>query len=169
MICLFPTDTSALLRAPQQISPGVYRISLVVTDSQGRRCETPESLTLEVCQCDSRDTCGTPVPTKTPSTENGKRSSWRLGPAAIGLLLLGLLMLLCEYAKASLCLYPVPAPTSAELHAARAVHLCNCLRGKAGGKWHFLGELEMFKVNMPIVYTYHTAKQLSYSKASHIN
>ncbi|XP_003356439.2 desmoglein-3 [Sus scrofa] len=87
-------DTSALLRAPQQISPGVYRISLVVTDSQGRRCETPESLTLEVCQCDSRDTCGTPVPTKTPSTENGKTSSWRLGPAAIGLLLLGLLMLL---------------------------------------------------------------------------
>uniref|UniRef100_A0A8D0MPE3 Desmoglein 3 n=1 Tax=Sus scrofa TaxID=9823 RepID=A0A8D0MPE3_PIG len=87
-------DTSALLRAPQQISPGVYRISLVVTDSQGRRCETPESLTLEVCQCDSRDTCGTPVPTKTPLTENGKTSSWRLGPAAIGLLLLGLLMLL---------------------------------------------------------------------------
>lgn len=87
-------DTSALLRAPQQISPGVYRISLVVTDSQGRRCETPESLTLEVCQCDSRDTCGTPVPTKMPSTENGKTSSWRLGPAAIGLLLLGLLMLL---------------------------------------------------------------------------
>ncbi|XP_047649998.1 desmoglein-3 [Phacochoerus africanus] len=87
-------DTSALLRAPQQISPGVYRISLVVTDSQGRRCETPESLTLEVCQCDSRDICGTPVPTKTPWTENGKRSSWKLGPAAIGLLLLGLLMLL---------------------------------------------------------------------------
>uniref|UniRef100_A0A8C3YMR9 Desmoglein 3 n=1 Tax=Catagonus wagneri TaxID=51154 RepID=A0A8C3YMR9_9CETA len=87
-------DTSALLRAPQPISPGVYRISLVVTDSQGRRCETPESLTLEVCQCDSRNTCAALVPTPNPGTGDKERSSWRLGPAAIGLLLLGLLMLL---------------------------------------------------------------------------
>ncbi|XP_010975530.2 desmoglein-3 [Camelus dromedarius] len=86
--------TSALLRAPQQVSPGVYRISLVVTDGQGRRCETPESLTLEVCQCDNRNTCSrTVTPTKAPWIRRDQ-SSWRLGPAAIGLLLLGLLMLL---------------------------------------------------------------------------
>nr|XP_012638009.1 desmoglein-3 [Microcebus murinus] len=86
--------TSALLKAQQQISPGVYKISLVITDSQNNQCETPESLTLEVCQCDNRDTCGTYVPNRDPGVKYGKPASGRLGPAAIGLLLLGLLLLL---------------------------------------------------------------------------
>ncbi|KAL2778185.1 desmoglein-3 preproprotein [Daubentonia madagascariensis] len=86
--------TSALLRAQQQVSPGVYRISLVITDSQDNRCETPESLTLEVCQCDNRDTCGTYDPSKDPGIKYRKPASGRMGPAAIGLLLLGLLLLL---------------------------------------------------------------------------
>ncbi|XP_045383176.1 desmoglein-3 [Lemur catta] len=86
--------TSALLKAQQQVSPGVYRISLVITDSQNNWCETPESLTLEVCQCDNRDTCGTYNPNRNPGAKYGTPASGRLGPAAIGLLLLGLLLLL---------------------------------------------------------------------------
>ncbi|KAI4565051.1 hypothetical protein MJG53_021088, partial [Ovis ammon polii x Ovis aries] len=83
--------TSALLTAPQPVSPGVYRISVVVTDSEGRRCETPESLTLEVCQCDYRDICRNAPPTSSPHTI---REGSRMGAAAIGLLFLGLLLLL---------------------------------------------------------------------------
>ncbi|XP_042531098.1 desmoglein-3 [Dipodomys spectabilis] len=83
-------DTSALLRAQQQISPGVYTVPLVVTDNQHRQCEMPESLTLTVCQCDERGACGK----ADPSRELRNPSTWRLGPAAIGLILLGLLLLL---------------------------------------------------------------------------
>nr|XP_055224252.1 desmoglein-3 isoform X2 [Gorilla gorilla gorilla] len=86
--------TSALLRAQEQIAPGVYHISLVLTDSQNNRCEMPGSLTLEVCQCDNRGICGTSYPTTSPGTRYGRPHSGRLGPAAIGLLLLGLLLLL---------------------------------------------------------------------------
>ncbi|XP_017713530.1 PREDICTED: desmoglein-3 [Rhinopithecus bieti] len=86
--------TSALLRAQEQIAPGVYHISLVLTDSQNNRCEMPGSLTLEVCQCDNRGVCGTSSPTTWPGTRYSRPHSGRLGPAAIGLLLLGLLLLL---------------------------------------------------------------------------
>lgn len=94
-----PTATSARLTAPQPVSPGVYRISVVVTDSEGRRCEAPESLTLEVCECDYRDVCQSVYPTNVPDTRIGERSG-RMGAAAIGLLFLGLLLLLCEYPRA---------------------------------------------------------------------
>ncbi|XP_057359966.1 desmoglein-3 isoform X2 [Manis pentadactyla] len=87
--------TSALLSTQQQpIPPGTYRVSLAVTDPQDRRCETPESLALEVCQCDSRDACETYDPSTDPDVLHGERSWAKLGPAAIGLLLLGLLLLL---------------------------------------------------------------------------
>ncbi|KAM8950020.1 desmoglein-3 [Lycaon pictus] len=86
--------TSALLNAQQQLSPGEYTISLTVTDSQDRQCETPESLTLEVCQCDNRDICRSSNGNKDHERLDGKRPSGRLGSAAIGLLLLGLLLLL---------------------------------------------------------------------------
>ena len=95
-----PTATSALLTAPQPVSPGVYRISIVVTDSEGRRCEAPESLTLEVCQCDYRDICQRPHPPTTTNPIIGEGSG-RMGAAAIGLLFLGLLLLLCEYVDGS--------------------------------------------------------------------
>ncbi|XP_073926194.1 desmoglein-3 isoform X2 [Castor canadensis] len=86
-------DTSALLNAQQKVSPGVYRVSLLVADNQDRQCETPEILTLNVCRCDDRGTCGSSNPSRDPQVIYEK-SSWRLGPAAIGLLLLGLLLLL---------------------------------------------------------------------------
>ncbi|XP_037661502.1 desmoglein-3 [Choloepus didactylus] len=86
--------TSALLRAQQPISPGVYRISLLVTDRQSRQCETPDSLTVEVCQCDNRDICRTSDSSKDRQPTYRTLASGELGPAAIGLIILGLLMLL---------------------------------------------------------------------------
>ncbi|XP_007130608.2 desmoglein-3 [Physeter macrocephalus] len=85
--------TTAKLQAMQQVSPGVYRISLVVTDNEGMWCKTPESLTLEVCQCDDSDICRDSNPTQSPGPPIKERPG-RLGPGAIGLLLLGLLLLL---------------------------------------------------------------------------
>ncbi|XP_023569147.1 desmoglein-3, partial [Octodon degus] len=101
--------TSALLEAQPQISPGVYRVPLVVTGTQDRQCESSEMLTLTVCQCDARGSCrasGTD-----PHIELRKQQS-RMGPNAIGLLLLGLLLLL---------LVPLLLLT------------CDCQRGPAGG------------------------------------
>ncbi|XP_047382045.1 desmoglein-3 isoform X2 [Sciurus carolinensis] len=85
--------TSALVRAQEKVSPGVYTIPLVVMDNQNMQCETPESLTLTVCDCDNRGICGTSAPNKNPDIKYRNQPS-RLGPDAIGLLLLGLLMLL---------------------------------------------------------------------------
>ncbi|XP_051058094.1 desmoglein-3 [Phodopus roborovskii] len=84
--------TSALLQAQQQMSPGVYSVPVIVKDNEGRQCDTPEILTLTVCQCDDRSMCRAPMPSRGPMIY--RESSWRLGPAAIGLILLGLLMLL---------------------------------------------------------------------------
>uniref|UniRef100_A0A8C5K0C0 Desmoglein 3 n=1 Tax=Jaculus jaculus TaxID=51337 RepID=A0A8C5K0C0_JACJA len=85
--------TSALLRAQQQTSPGEYDISVIVKDHLGGQCETPESLALTLCQCDDRSVCRTSNPSRDPLITRGE-SSGRLGPAAIGLILLGLLLLL---------------------------------------------------------------------------
>ncbi|XP_032741572.1 desmoglein-3 isoform X1 [Rattus rattus] len=84
--------TSALLQAQQHISPGVYNVPVIVKDNQDGQCDTPESLTLTVCQCDDRSMCRAPGPSREPFIR--EESTWRLGPAAIGLILLGLLMLL---------------------------------------------------------------------------
>ncbi|XP_019487167.1 PREDICTED: desmoglein-3 [Hipposideros armiger] len=82
--------TSALLTAEQQVPPGMYTVSLRVTDSQDRWCESPDRLTLEVCQCDYRDTCRATH----PEPRYGEESQMKLGPDAIGLIFLGLLLLL---------------------------------------------------------------------------
>uniref|UniRef100_A0A8C9BFW4 Desmoglein 3 n=1 Tax=Phocoena sinus TaxID=42100 RepID=A0A8C9BFW4_PHOSS len=86
-------DTSATLKSTEPVSPGVYSISLVVKDSEGIWCKTPENLTLEVCQCDDNNICRTSSPTRAPEPPI-KEKPGRLGPAAIGLLFLGLLLLL---------------------------------------------------------------------------
>nr|XP_030732338.1 desmoglein-3 [Globicephala melas] len=83
--------TSATLTTLQPVYPRVYRISLVVTDDKGTWCKTPENLTLEVCLCDNNNICKTSPPTTTPEPV---KTPGRLGPAAIGLLFLGLLLLL---------------------------------------------------------------------------
>lgn len=93
-MCIFFIATSALLQAQQHISPGVYNVPVIVKDNQDGQCDTLESLTLTVCQCDDRSMCRAPGPSREPFIR--EESTWRLGPAAIGLILLGLLMLLCE-------------------------------------------------------------------------
>ncbi|XP_072460576.1 desmoglein-3 [Notamacropus eugenii] len=91
-------DTSANLRAQRALSSETYALSLIVTDRQGNSCEIPETLELQTCDCDERQTClsRVPFPTIKPDDTNRQRGTplASLGPAGIGLLILGLLMLL---------------------------------------------------------------------------
>ncbi|EPQ01972.1 Desmoglein-3 [Myotis brandtii] len=117
--------TSALLTTQQQLPPGRYPISLVIADRQDRQCDTPEGLAVEVCQCDNRDTCTDPQ----PGPRYGDQPSGRLGPNAIGLILLGLLLLLlaplllltCDCGKgpiggATTGFIPVPEGSEGTIH-----------------------------------------------------
>ncbi|XP_044538820.1 desmoglein-3 [Gracilinanus agilis] len=88
--------TSAKLETQQTLSSGTQSLSLLVTDRQGMSCEIPETLELRTCDCDENQRCVSVLPFPDGNRQKG-RSSVSLGPAAIGLLFLGLLMLLCEY------------------------------------------------------------------------
>ncbi|XP_043833444.1 desmoglein-3 [Dromiciops gliroides] len=90
--------TSARLRAQKELSSAIYPLSFIVTDREGMSCEIPEILELRGCDCDEKQMCfdKVPSPNVNPDDTNRQRGkpSVRLGPAGIGLLILGLLMLL---------------------------------------------------------------------------
>ena len=86
-------DTSAILRAQQSMWPGSYDVMVQVTDQQGLGCPEPQKVTVEVCTCDAGGTCSM-------RGAHGKVDKGaELGAAAIGLMLLGALMLLREYTE----------------------------------------------------------------------
>lgn len=106
--------TSALLVAEQPLSAGAYQIAILVKDSLQRACELPQTVRIEACDCDVSPTC---LHTGTPGISTGEGSSVTsvtgviqglvpgeriegsnvgLGPAAIGMMALGLLLLLCK-------------------------------------------------------------------------
>ncbi|KAK5869348.1 hypothetical protein PBY51_024072 [Eleginops maclovinus] len=76
-------DTAAILRAKESLWPGLYEVTFVVEDQQGKACPDPQKVTIQVCTCEEGDMCG----------GNIKKGA-ELGPAGIGLLFLGLLLLL---------------------------------------------------------------------------
>ena len=61
-----------------------YSVPLVIKDQQGMSAE--ETLLMIVCDCGDTDVC---LPTAPPSIG--------IGPAGVGLIILGLLLFLCEY------------------------------------------------------------------------
>lgn len=81
-------------------------------DSYNRACELPQTVKLVACDCDNSHTC---LHSSTPAISTGdgssvisdiygpvpedriKGSNVGLGPAAIGMIILGLLLLLCKY------------------------------------------------------------------------
>lgn len=68
--------------------PGSYKVTFEVKDAQNQACTEPQKVEIQVCTCEDGVTCG-------EKGGNGKVSKDVVfGPAGIGLLFLGLLMLL---------------------------------------------------------------------------
>ncbi|XP_028630711.1 desmoglein-4 [Grammomys surdaster] len=99
--------TTAILMTEQTLSPGPYQIPILVTDSYNRACELPQTVLLDVCFCDDHRVClhssttgiysgdTTWVTDDGTVTDDGVRqSNVGLGPAGIGMIILGLLLLL---------------------------------------------------------------------------
>ena len=79
--------TSAVLRSQETLWPGSYEVYVEVQDQQGEVCPERQKVKVEVCTCEDGKTCG-PL-----GVTGGFSKSSVLGPAAIGLMFLGLLML----------------------------------------------------------------------------
>lgn len=91
MFVLLREDTAAILRAQESMWPGVYEVELAVSDMQGQVCPEPQKVKVQVCTCEDGVVCG-------KRSSHGQASKEAvLGPAGIGLLLLGLLLLLRKY------------------------------------------------------------------------
>lgn len=87
MFDLLPADTAAILRALVSPWPGFYEVEFVVRDEQGDACPEPQKMRVQVCTCEDGVVCGK----KGTNGQPDKRAE--LGPAGIGLLFLGLLLL----------------------------------------------------------------------------
>nr|KAF6422187.1 desmoglein 4 [Rousettus aegyptiacus] len=101
--------TSAILTAEQPLLAGIYQVPVLVKDSYNRACELPQIVRLEACDCDTNHMC---LYSTTPGIYTGASSSVTndvygpipddriegsnvgLGPAGIGMIILGLLLLL---------------------------------------------------------------------------
>lgn len=88
-------DTAAILRSQDSLWPGLYEVEFVVKDGQGHFCPEPQKVTVQVCTCEDGVECGKRGANGQPSKGS------ELGPAGIGLLLLGFLMLLRKYERQS--------------------------------------------------------------------
>ncbi|KAM6218525.1 desmoglein-4 [Rhynchocyon petersi] len=101
--------TSAILTAVQPLSPELYQIPILVTDSYNRACESSQIIQLYACDCDSNHICWDSSTTSVytgdvgsiTSDANGlvtddrvRESNVGLGPAGIGMIAMGILMLL---------------------------------------------------------------------------
>ncbi|XP_046284412.2 desmoglein-4 [Marmota monax] len=101
--------TFAILTTDEVISPGLHQIPILVKDSYNRACELPQIVQFDACSCDSNGIC---LHSSTPGIYNEDISSSPddmygtitddqagdsnvgLGPAAIGMMAMGGLILL---------------------------------------------------------------------------
>nr|XP_001102180.3 desmoglein-4 [Macaca mulatta] len=107
--------TSAILTARQVLSPGFYEIPILVKDSYNRACELAQMVQLYACDCDDNHMCldsgATGIYTEDitgdtygPVTEDQAGvSNVGLGPAGIGMMVLGILLLLLAPLLLLLC------------------------------------------------------------------
>lgn len=92
-LLIFSADTSAILRAQETLWPGPYEVEVLVKDEQGKACPEPQKIKVHVCTCGDGVICG-------EQGANGQPTkSSEFGPAGIGLLFLGLLLLLRKFTK----------------------------------------------------------------------
>ncbi|MGH0128650.1 UNVERIFIED_CONTAM: hypothetical protein FKN15_035728 [Acipenser sinensis] len=82
-----PEGTSMLLRPTKTFWPGQYGVPLLIYDQQGKSCSDKQVLNIAVCTCTNTGACA-------PQSDRLQSTGARLGAAAIGLMILGLLLLL---------------------------------------------------------------------------
>ncbi len=91
MFVLLRADTAAILRAQESMWPGVYEVKFEVKDTQGVACPEPQKVQVQVCTCEEAAVCAE----RDANVQTSKGAE--LGPAGIGLLFLGPLLLLRKY------------------------------------------------------------------------
>uniref|UniRef100_W5MIC4 Cadherin domain-containing protein n=1 Tax=Lepisosteus oculatus TaxID=7918 RepID=W5MIC4_LEPOC len=79
-------DTTAILRTHDNLWPGSYEVAVEVKDQQGLSCPDKQVVKIDVCTCNEQKTC----------EATRKTTGAGLGFAAMGLLILGFLMLLLK-------------------------------------------------------------------------
>ena len=80
------TETTVILRDQAHLWPGNYKVTLEVMDQQGKSCADAQVLDVLVCTClEDTKSCV------------ALETSTKFGVSGVLLLLLGLLLLLCEY------------------------------------------------------------------------
>uniref|UniRef100_A0A8C5FAX4 Desmoglein 2 n=1 Tax=Gadus morhua TaxID=8049 RepID=A0A8C5FAX4_GADMO len=79
--------TTVILRDQAHLWPGYYKVTLEVTDQQGKSCAAAQVLDVLVCTCRE----------DTESCVARETSTAKFGASGVLLLLLGLLLLLCEF------------------------------------------------------------------------
>lgn len=80
------SETTVILREENYVWPGVHKVTLKITDQQGKSCADAQIIDLTVCTCNKN----------TKSCVSRSTSTATFGAAGILLMLLGLLLLLCE-------------------------------------------------------------------------
>ena len=90
------TETTIILRDQAHLWPGIYTVTLVIMDQQGKSCADAQVLDVLVCTCLE----------DTKSCVARNTSIAKFGASGVLLLLLGLLLLLCEFMG---CLGPNPS------------------------------------------------------------
>lgn len=81
------SETTAIIRDQANLWPGIYKVALEVKDQQGKPCADVQMVDVTVCTCLKN--------TKSCASRLTKTSGF--GAAGVLLLLLGLLLLLCEF------------------------------------------------------------------------
>ncbi|XP_028817123.1 desmoglein-3-like isoform X2 [Denticeps clupeoides] len=84
-------DTTTILRAHDVLWPGPYNVTLEISDQQGESCPDLQVLRVDACTCTDRGACKSEL-RESSAVRDGTRAV--LGPAAIGLIFLGILALL---------------------------------------------------------------------------
>lgn len=91
MSVLLCADTAATLKAQETMWPGFYEVQFLIKDQQGELCPEPQKVKVLVCTCEDGVTCGR------LGGQGQQSKEAEFGPAGIGMLFLGLLMLLRKY------------------------------------------------------------------------
>ncbi len=81
--------TTVSFHALEALWPGMYKLTVKVSDAQGLACPDNQKFEVEVCSCEKKGSCG-------PKLAAQRGLPFKIGTPAIGLFLGGAALLLCK-------------------------------------------------------------------------